>query len=146
MPSLHTSLLAQYSKVNSIFLFAKNKSYSKNYLAEDRMSMWKTILGNTVIFINKEIFTTSMIHHTKYRQTLKTVNTWKISGILIVYWRITIKFRTRKQTAKPQTNYCYCLRFSFLAPHKYFWCSSFVSFTVSKRVFLYTHIYIQGPT
>ena len=41
-------LLAQYSKENSIFLFAKNKRYSKNYLAEDRMSMWKTILGNNI--------------------------------------------------------------------------------------------------
>ena len=28
------------------------------------MSMWKTILGNNIYYINKEIFTTSMIHHT----------------------------------------------------------------------------------
>ena len=28
------------------------------------------------------------------------MNTWKISGMLIVYWPITIKFRTRKQTSK----------------------------------------------
>ena len=31
----------------------------------------------------------------------KTVNTWKISGMLIVYWPITIKFRIRKQTSIP---------------------------------------------
>ena len=45
----------------------------------------------------------------------KTVNTWKISGMLIVYWPITIKFRIRKQTSKPQTYYRCCLRFSNLA-------------------------------
>ena len=54
--------------------------------------------------------------------------------MLIVYWPITIKFRTREQTSKPQTIYCSCLRFSYLAPywlifrntfHKYFWCSRF---------------------
>ena len=59
--------------------------------------------------------------------------------MLIVYWPITIKFRIRKQTSKPQTNYCCCLRFSYLAPywlishntitfHKYFWCSQFCEF------------------
>ena len=46
---------------------------------------------------------------------------------------ITIKFRIRKETSKPQTNYHCCLRFSYLVPywlisrntitcHKYFWC------------------------
>ena len=46
---------------------------------------------------------------------------------------ITIKFRIRKETSKPQTNYHWYLRFSYLAPywliyrntitfHKYFWC------------------------
>ena len=46
---------------------------------------------------------------------------------------ITIKFRIRKESSKPQTNYHWCLRFSYLAPywvisrntitcHKYFWC------------------------
>ena len=51
-------------------------------------------------------------------------------------WLCT-KFRIRKQTSKPQTNYCCCLRFSYLAPywlisrntiifHKYFWCSWFL--------------------
>ena len=54
--------------------------------------------------------------------------------MLIVYWPITIKFRTREQTSKPQTIYRCCLRFSYLAPywlifrntfHKYFWCSRF---------------------
>ena len=67
------------------------------------------------------------------------MNTWKISGMLIVYWPITIKFRTREQTSKPQTNYRCCLRFRYLAPHwfisrntitfhKYFWCSRFCEF------------------
>ena len=74
-----------------------------------------------------------------YSQTQKTVNTWKISGMLIVYWPISIKFRIRKQTSKPQTNYRCCLWFSYLAPywlisrntitfHKYFWCSRFFEF------------------
>ena len=46
---------------------------------------------------------------------------------------ITIKFRKRKESSKPQTNYHWCLRISYLAPywvisrntitcHKYFWC------------------------
>ena len=34
-----------------------------------------------------------------YCQTQKTVNTRKISGMLIVYWLITVKFRTREQTS-----------------------------------------------
>ena len=64
--------------------------------------------------------------------------------MLIVYWPITTKFRICKQTSKPQTNYCCCLWFSYLAPywlisrntitfHKYFWCSQFCEFH-SKRV------------
>ena len=68
-----------------------------------------------------------------YCQTQKTVNTSKISGTLIVYWPITIKFRICEQSSKPQTNYHCCLQFSYLAPywliscniitlHKYFWC------------------------
>ena len=63
----------------------------------------------------------------------------KNSGMLIVYWPITIKFRIRKQTSEPQINYRCCLRFSYLAPywliscntitfHKYFWCSRFCEF------------------
>ena len=59
--------------------------------------------------------------------------------MLIVYWPITIKFRIRKQTSKPQTNYRCCLWFSYLAPYwlisrntitfyKYFWCSQFCEF------------------
>ena len=56
-----------------------------------------------------------------------------------MYWPITIKFRIRKQTSKPQTNYRCCLQFSYLAPywlisrntitfHKYFWCSRLCEF------------------
>ena len=78
-------------------------------------------------------------------QTQKTVNTWKISGMLIVYWPITIKFRIHKQTSKPQTNYHCCWWFSYLAPywliscntitfHKYFWCSWFCEFHSNKRL------------
>ena len=59
--------------------------------------------------------------------------------MLIVYWPVTIKFRTREQTSKPQTNYRCCLRVSYLAPywfisrntitfHKYFWCSRLCEF------------------
>ena len=59
--------------------------------------------------------------------------------MLIVYWPITIKFRIRMQSSKPQTNYRCCLRFSCLAPywlishntitfHKYFWCPRFCEF------------------
>ena len=74
-----------------------------------------------------------------YCETRKTVNTWQISGMLIVWWPITIMLRTREQTSKPQTNYGCCLRFSYLMPywlfpcntitfHKYFWCSRFCEF------------------
>ena len=50
-----------------------------------------------------------------YCQTQKTVNTWKIPGMLIVYRPITIKFRIRKQTSKPQFNYSCCSWFSKLS-------------------------------
>ena len=74
-----------------------------------------------------------------YCQTQKTMKTWKISGMLIVYWPITIKFTIHKQTSKPQPNYHCCLQFSYLAPywliscntitlHKYFWWSRFCEF------------------
>ena len=48
------------------------------------------------------------------------MNTWKIWGMLIVYWPITIKFWTCKQTSKPQTNYRCCLQFSYLVPYSWF--------------------------
>ena len=38
-----------------------------------------------------------------YCQTQKTVNTWEISGMLIVKWPFTIKTRTCKPVSKPQT-------------------------------------------
>ena len=58
-----------------------------------------------------------------------------------------LKFRTRQQTTKPQTNYRCCLRFSFLTPywlsprntvtfHKYFWCSWFCEFHSNTIVLL----------
>ena len=65
---------------------------------------------------------------------------------MVVYLPITIKFRTREQTSKPQTNYRCCLRFCYLALywlifrntitfHEYFWCSRFCEFH-SNRVSL----------
>ena len=38
-----------------------------------------------------------------YCQMQKTMNTWEISGMLIVKWPFTIKIRTCKQASKPQT-------------------------------------------
>ena len=84
-----------------------------------------------------------------YCQTQKTVNTWKISGMLDVYWPITIKLRICKQSSKPQTNYRCCLRFSYLGSywliygntitfHKYFWCSQFCEFH-SNIILLFTY-------
>ena len=103
-------------------------SYFKNYSlptnGENKLQIYQNL--NTVMWL-------------RYCQTQKTANTWKISGMLIVYWPITIKFRIRKQTSEPQINYRCCLRFSYLAPywliscntitfHKYFWCSRFCEF------------------
>ena len=79
------------------------------------------------------------LHEELLLSNSKTVNTWKISGMLIVYWPITIKFRLRMQSSKPQTNYHCCLLFSYLVPywliscntitfHEYFWCSWFCEF------------------
>ena len=74
-----------------------------------------------------------------YCQTQKTMATRKISGMLTVYWPITIKLRICKRTSKPLTN-CHCsLWFSYLSPywlisrnkitfHKDFWCSRFSEF------------------
>ena len=68
--------------------------------------------------------------------------------MLIVFPSITIKFRTRKQTSKPQTDYRFCLRYSFHVPywlfpcntvtfHKYFCIHCFESFVVTDfHVFL----------
>ena len=77
-------------------------------------------------------------------QASRTVNTWKISGMLIVWWPITIMFRTPEQTSKPQTNYRCCLQFGCLMPywlfprntitfHKYFWCLRFCEFHSNLR-------------
>ena len=96
--------------------------------------MWLEMLliSNTQqdVFLGKQKSETNYLY---YCQTHKTVNTWKISGMLIVYWSITIKLRIRKQTSKPQTNCRCCLRFTYLAPYwpiinLYFWCSRFCEF------------------
>ena len=58
---------------------------------------------------------------------------------------ITIKFRIRKESSKPQTNYHWCLRFSYLAPywvisrntitcHKYFWCWNWKGLPCNEKV------------
>ena len=60
------------------------------------------------------IFLLFALHGELLLSNSKTVNTWKISGMLIVYWPITIKFRIRMQSSKPQTNYRCCLLFSYL--------------------------------
>ena len=98
-----------------------------------------------------------MIRHTllsNYENREHLKNFWNVDCLLA---NITVKFRTHKQTTKPQTNYHCCLWLSFLAPN---WLiprnkitysinisgvHGFVSFTVSERVFLYTNIYMQGP-
>ena len=70
------------------------------------------------------------------------------TGLLIVYWPITIKqAKQAKITSKLQTNYHYCLRFSYLAPYwlisgntitflKYFLCSRFCEFHSKNSLFL----------
>ena len=71
-----------------------------------------------LLFIqNIYIKTRTFQEATFYCQTQKTLNTWKFSGMLIVYWPIIIKFRIRKQTSKPQTNYRCCSQFSYLMPY-----------------------------
>ena len=90
------------------------------------------LISNTQqdVFLGKQKSETNYLY---YCQTHKTMNTWKFSGMLIVYWPITIKFRIRKQTSKPQTNYRCCLRFSYLAPY---WLISCNTITFHKSVFL----------
>ena len=66
----------------------------------------------------------------------------------IVYWPITINFRTCEQTSKPQSNYCCCLHFNILAAnwifslhwvifHKYFRCSGFSEFHNKRKFFVF---------
>ena len=84
------------------------------------------------------------------------MNTWKISGMLIVWWAITIMSRTCEETSKPQTNYYCCLWFRFRMPcwlfprntitvREYFWCSWFCEFHSNTRPsfehrFLHIHV------
>ena len=81
-------------------------------------------------------------------KTQKTINTWKISGMFIVEWPITIKFRTCEQASKAQTNYHCCLQLRYLTSyrlfprntitfHKYFWYSWFCAFHVDIWAWLY---------
>ena len=81
-------------------------------------------------------------------KTQKNINTWKISGMLIVEWPITIKFRTCEQASKAQTNYHCCLQLRYLTSyrlfprntitfHKYFWYSWFCAFHVDIWAWLF---------
>ena len=96
-------------------------------------------------------------------QTQITMNALKLSGICIVQWprAITIKFRARKQTTKPQTkinDYPCCLQFSFLTPQWLFLRNTIifrkiiipgvhgsVSFTVSHAESYRRNDYIYFP-
>ena len=121
-----------------VLLFSMNKGRRTNEASLLLSIVFKRIFKTSSHFPDFEGgFRIFKVHI--YCQTQKTVNTWKISGMLIVYWPITIKFRTCEQTSKPQTNYRCCLWFSYLAPywlisrntitfHKYFWCSRFCEF------------------
>ena len=78
------------------------------------------------------------------------MNTEKISGMLIVHWSITIKFRTRKQTSNHKLiTVVVC---SFVLPywrisrntitfHKYFWCSRFCEFHSKNPSQSYIYIF-----
>ena len=55
----------------------------------------------------------------------------KMSWMLIVYWPITMKFRIRKQTSKPQTYYRCCLRFSYLSTYWLISCNTINSINIS---------------
>ena len=95
-----------------------------------------------LIIHSRSFFKTVLILLWSYRFTIKLRKPWtpeNYRNVDFVYWPITIKFRIRKQTSKPQTNYRCCLRFSYLAPywlisrntitfHKYFSCSRFRDF------------------
>ena len=80
-------------------------------------------------------------------KTQKNINTWKISGMLIVEWPITIKFRTCEQASKAQTNHHCCLQLRYVTSyrlfprnttfHKYFWYLWFCAFHVDIWAWLY---------
>ena len=108
------------SKWDKIYWFVRDRSENVTSLFE-KFSLETLHLKMKVLMSNSE-----------NREHLK------MSGMLIVYWPITMKFRIRKQTSKPQTYYRCCLRFSYLSTywliscntitfHKYFWCSRWVS-------------------
>ena len=77
------------------------------------------------------------------------------TGLLILYWPITIKqAKQAKIPSKLQTNYHYCLRFSYLVPYwlisgntitflKYFLCSRFCEFHSKNSFTLLTFNYCR---
>ena len=87
-----------------------------------RMILWNVLATKAWLLIlkrshRKKSWIVCLLNNNAYYEIHETVNTWEISGMLIVWWPITIMFRTRQQTWKPQTNYRCCLRFSFLIPY-----------------------------
>ena len=53
------------------------------------------------------------------------------SPMMVLYLPITIKFRTREQTSKPQTNYRCCLRFCYLALYWLIFRNTITSMNIS---------------
>ena len=72
-------------------------------LYDCKMTSW---ILKLVFLLNKiwNLKTISIHGKFYYCQTQKNVNSWKISGMLIVYWPITMKFRTCDWT-----NYCWLI-------------------------------------
>ena len=65
---------------------------------------WSFCLQNNSPFLDKfSAFFFTFTCSAFYCQMQKTMNTWEISGMLIVKWPFTIKIRTCKQVSKPQT-------------------------------------------
>ena len=143
--ALHSFPLSPCSRLSPVLaLLACAVLSTKDPVVVEKMS-WKGLrweqrsLGSVLFLLcNHPLFyhLRDIFLKSTYCQTQKTMNTCKISGMLIVYWPITIKFRIRNQISKPPISYRCCLRFSYLAPywlisrntitsHKYFWCSRF---------------------
>ena len=77
-----------------------NPSWSSETVLNSGASIISQITGSTKTE-NSKFFFLRRLH--SYCQTKKNRERLKISGILIVYWPIAIKFRTREQTSKTQT-------------------------------------------
>ena len=90
-----------------------------------------------------------LLNNNGYREKQKTVNTWKISGMLILWSAITCSGHVSKPQNHKLLNYRCCLRFNWL----FFWVlvtqyitfhnisgvHGFVSFTVKHTTFYHSH-------